>query len=109
MDSTFNRIIAIAIDEYNDEKISNLNNCLNDVNAIIQILTTRYEIEDIELLANKDQTSKSFIHNRIYDLLINSSHEDNLLLIYAGHGEYNARLHTSFWLAYDFIMILHRG
>jgi len=96
-----NRILAIAIDEYKDDKINNLNNCLNDINALINILSLRYDFESIELLTKSEQTTKSFLFNTLYDELINALPDDNVLIIYAGHGEYNSALETSYWLCSD--------
>ena len=100
-----NKIVAVAITEYADDKIRNLNNCLTDTNSIIGVLLDRYTFEeiDIELLSAKEQTTKSHIYNRLYDIFTNAMEDDNLLLLYAGHGEYNPTIGTAYWQTYDSI------
>lgn len=96
-----NRIIAIAINEYQDPRINNLNNCINDANSLIDILSKKYNFESIELYAEPEQTTLSFLYNEIYNELINALEDDNLLILFAGHGEFNPKLGTSYWLCSD--------
>lgn len=94
-----NKIIAIAIDDYGDSEISNLKNCSNDINAIIDILSQKYQFEDIELLAKPEQTTLAFLYESLYtELVINTSELDSVLILFAGHGEYNNKLKTNYWL-----------
>ncbi|MBE9586655.1 caspase family protein [Mucilaginibacter sp. JRF] len=95
------KILAIAIDQYSDLNIKNLSNCLNDVNSLIDILSQRYDFEEIELITKPEQTTRSFLYNVLYQELINLLPEDEILIIYAGHGEYNSLLETSYWLCSD--------
>jgi hypothetical protein len=95
------KILGIAINEYDDFDLNKINNCLNDVNEIVSLLTSRYSFDEVELLSNKEQTTRKFIHNRLYDYFINSLEDENVLLIYTGHGEYNSTIKTSYWLPSD--------
>lgn len=96
-----NKILAIAINEYDDFELNKINNCLNDLNAIVSILKSKYLFDDIELLSNKEQTTRKFIYNRLYEYFIHSLEHENILLIYIGHGNYNEAINASYWLPSD--------
>lgn len=96
-----NRIIGIAIDEYFDNHITNLNNCYNDISQLTSMFMSKFKFESIDIFSQTEQTTKTIIYNSLYDLFINSSENDNILLLYAGHGEYNPRTESSFWLTCD--------
>lgn len=92
------KLIAIAIDEYEDANISNLKNCWNDISNLLQILTTHYFDQPEIILFNKsEQTTLSFLYRELSQTIINSLPEDNILIMYAGHGDYNPELNTSYW------------
>lgn len=96
-----NKIIAIAIDDYDDPAIGNLKNCSKDINSLIDTLSKKYEFDPIELFTKPEQTTLSFLYNGLYNELINSLNSDNILLLFAGHGEFNPILGTSYWLCSD--------
>lgn len=96
-----NKIIAIAIDEYFDSSIKNLQNCSKDINLLIDTLTNLYEFDSIELFTRPEQTTLSFLYKELYNEFINSLDSDNILLLFAGHGEFNPILRTTYWLCYD--------
>lgn len=96
-----NKIIAIAIDEYEDNAINNLNNCSNDINALIDAISNKYVFGSIELYLRHEQTTVSFLYKELYNELINSLPDDSILILFAGHGEYNSVLNSSYWLCSD--------
>lgn len=96
-----NKILGIGIDQYSDVRIKKLNNCQSDLNKLISLLQSKYQFDEVELLLQKEQTTKSFIYNTIYDYILNSLHDENLIILFLGHGEYNPRIETSFWLPSD--------
>jgi hypothetical protein len=96
-----NKILGIGIDEYSDDRIKKLNNCQSDLNKLISLLQSKYMFDDVELLLHKEQTTKSFIYKTLYDYIINSLEDENLIILFLGHGEYNPRIETSFWLPSD--------
>lgn len=96
-----NKIIAIAIDEYSDPKIDNLQNCSKDVNLLISTLSNSYQFDYIELFTKPEQTTLSFLYAELYNEFINSLESDNILLLFAGHGEFNPILGTTYWLCSD--------
>jgi hypothetical protein len=93
-----NKIIAIAIDGYSDPAIGNLKNCSEDINLLISTLSNSYQFDSIELFARLEQTTLSFLHAKLYNEFINSLEADNILLLFAGHGQFNSLLGTSYWL-----------
>ena len=96
-----NKILGIGIDEYSDSRIDKLNNCQSDLNKLISLLETKYQIDEVKILIKKEQTTKSFIYNTLYDYIINCLDDENLIILFFGHGEYNPRIETSFWLPSD--------
>lgn len=94
-------VLAIAIDSYDDAKVKRLNNCQSDLTAITTILQSKYEINNFRLLLNREETTKSFIYNTIYDEITNSLDEDCLILVFFGHGEYNSKIGQSYWIPTD--------
>ena len=96
-----NKLVGISIDQYNNPLIKTLNNCLTDLQSIIASLTAKFKFDEIDLLAKAEQTTKSSVYNALYELLINSLEEDNILILFAGHGEYNPVIGSSYWLLYD--------
>ncbi len=96
-----NKIIAIAIDIYDDTSFINLKNCKSDINALVNVLSDLYHFDDIIIYTQKEQTTLSFIHSNLYDIFINSIETDNILLLFAGHGEFNSTIGSSYWLCSD--------
>lgn len=96
-----NKIIAVAIDSYEDESIGDLKNCRKDITDLIDVLSSRYQFDEIDLYTKSEQTTLPFLHSKLYDELVNSLESDNLLILYAGHGEFNERLGASYWLCSD--------
>ncbi|ASO71115.1 MULTISPECIES: caspase family protein [Acinetobacter calcoaceticus/baumannii complex] len=99
------KIIAIAIDEYTNAPEENLKNCLNDINSILNILNTDYEynLDDLGLVlySKPEQTTLSYLYRRLNEEFMNSFESDSILLIFAGHGEYNHYLRKGYWLCSD--------
>lgn len=96
-----NKILGIGIDEYSDARIKKLNNCQSDLNRVVNLLQSKYQFDEVELLLHKEQTTKSFIYNTVYEYIINSLDDENLIILFLGHGEFNPRIETSFWLPSD--------
>lgn len=96
-----NKIIAIAIDDYDDAELTNLNNCKKDVEKIIEVLNDRYEFNDIEFIFSKEETTRSYLYNRLKEYFGNCLNDDNVLLIFAGHGEYDGKLKIPYWQTSD--------
>jgi hypothetical protein len=95
------KLIAIAISVYSDSGLNTLHNCERDINEIIGHLTENYIIDDVELLTGVTQTTRKYLFNRLQELFINSHEDDSILLVYAGHGEFNHISKVAYWLPSD--------
>lgn len=98
---TINKILAIAINDYDDDELNKLENCKNDVDAIVSILNKKYLFEDIEYLFEKTDTTRKALYNKIRTFFSDRLPDENVLLIFAGHGQYDQKLDTSYWQPSD--------
>lgn len=97
----YNKIIGIAINDYDDAELNKIENCENDVRAIIATLVRKYIFEDVEFIFEKKDTTRKELFNKLNSYFINTNEDENVLLIFAGHGEYNSMLETAYWLPSD--------
>lgn len=96
-----NKILAIAVCEYENEELNKLNNCFKDVTSLVQILNEKYQFDDIELITTNADTSRKALYRKLNEYFSNCLDDESVVLIYAGHGEYNPKLDTAFWLPSD--------
>lgn len=96
-----NLVLAIAINDYDDDELNKIHNCKSDVDSILEVLTENYIIDDVEYIHTKEDTTYSKLHNRLNEYFVNTLEEDHVLLIYAGHGQYNEKLDTHYWQPSD--------
>lgn len=96
-----NKIIAIAVNEYDDTELNKIQNTKSDVAEIISILTDRYAFEDVEFIFEKEDTTRKALFSRLNHSFVNALEDENILLIFAGHGDYNEILETAYWLPSD--------
>lgn len=99
LDRGVNHILAIAIDEYPYQKP--LNNCVRDVEAIIAVLTERYNFDpaNVKKLYNQQATFEGII--AAIDSYSNQvlSEKDSLIILFSGHGQ--NRNNIGFWVPYE--------
>ena len=91
-------LLVIAIDEY--AHCPRLNNCVKDAKEFIEILDTRYGIAiDAALppLFNGDATKKNIIYS-FRKLAEKAAPQDNVLIYFSGHGEYDKVLKQGYWV-----------
>jgi hypothetical protein len=96
-----NKVLAIAINDYDDDSLNKMQNCKNDVSSIIKTLNDKYEIDDVEFISDKSETTRKSLYNKLNEYFINRLDDENVLLIYAGHGEYNEKLNAAYWQPSD--------
>ncbi len=95
------KVIGIAINEYDDLKLNTLENCFNDISTITSLLKSKYKTDDIEILTGKEKTTRKYLYNFLNSYFVNALSNENILLFYAGHGEYNALNKITFWQTSD--------
>lgn len=96
-----NKVIGIAINDYDNSELNKIENCQKDVSSIIKILNDKYSIDDVEFICQKSETTRKSLYNKLNEYFINRLEDENVLLIYAGHGEYNEKLNTAYWQPSD--------
>ena len=92
--------LVIAVEEYDDPNISDLDNPIDDAQRFINTIASRYtfEQENINFLKNP---SKADIIGTLHKMRSELGSEDNLLIYYAGHGHYDEEMKTGYWLPSD--------
>lgn len=91
--------LIIGIDNYTGEW-KPLRNAVNDAKAVAEQLSNRYEFQSIRTLYNEQATRANILKE--YEWLMSNLREnDNLLIFYSGHGDYNESLQRGFWVPAD--------
>ena len=74
-----NKILAIAITDYDDKKLNNLSNCKNDLENILKILTNKYQFDDIDFIFEKIDTTRKSLFNKLKFYFSNCLENENVL------------------------------
>jgi Caspase domain/Glucodextranase, domain B len=89
--------LIIAVDEYDDPKINDLDHAVKDARALYDLLIKDYAFE-------KERT-KLLINPKFEDIVIELdrlnttlTENDNLLIFYAGHGVWSEQSNVGYWL-----------
>jgi tetratricopeptide (TPR) repeat protein len=93
--------LLIAVSNFGSNSgIKNLDYPLQDAERVQQLLTAHYTFEqrNVTLLANPNRAT---VIRTLDELSQRLTTEDNLLIFYAGHGFWDARIHQGFWLPSD--------
>jgi hypothetical protein len=77
-----------------------LKNAVNDAEGVAQVLKKDYLFTDIYTLIDKEATRKNIL-NKLDWLSKNLTKDDNLLIFYSGHGQFNKILNKGFWVPVD--------
>ncbi|MBN2443220.1 MAG: caspase family protein [Spirochaetales bacterium] len=77
-----------------------LGNPAKDTREIKNILTSKYRIDEVRELYDEKAT-KAEILKTFSDLQKELTIEDSLLILYAGHGQYDQNTKTGYWIPYD--------
>ncbi|MBL7936036.1 MAG: caspase family protein [Bacteroidia bacterium] len=96
-----NKILAIAITDYDDTRLNKIENCYSDINDIIQLLKEKYKFDDVEFIHKKEETKRKTLFARVNDYLKNCNKGDNVLILFAGHGEYDPSIGVAYWQTSD--------
>ncbi len=92
--------LIIAIDKY--KNFPPLHSATKDAQALKDVLHERYGFSDsrIEMLVDKEAT-RSNIEGALIQMGKKTKPDDNVLIYFAGHGEYNADSTLGWWVPVD--------
>lgn len=91
--------LIIGIDSYTGDW-KPLRNAVNDAKSVAEQLSNRYEFQSVRTLYN-EQATRSNILKEYEWLMANVRENDNLLIFYSGHGDYNETIQKGFWVPVD--------
>jgi hypothetical protein len=91
-------LLVIGISRYH--KWLPLSNPVRDAREIRDIITSRYHIDKVRELYDEEAT-KSGIIRTFSTLQDELTTDDSVLIFYAGHGHYDKKTKTGFWIPYD--------
>lgn len=92
--------LIIGINDYQDSRVVDLDKPVKDAERFYNVLTTRYTFEKDNAVFLKNPTRADII--KAMDNLSNQlNEEDNLLIFYAGHGYWDEKKSTGYWLPSD--------
>ena len=94
--------LLIAVQEYGDNRVKNLNYPITDAGKLHDILTGYYtfDINSTKTLVNP---ARHDIISELYKLSDKLTSRDNLLIFYAGHGCWDDDRQQGYWLPRDAI------
>ncbi|MGE5353524.1 MAG: caspase family protein [Acidobacteriota bacterium] len=73
---------------------------VNDAKEISKILKERYRFDSVITILDKNATRRNIMQNLEW-LSNNLNKDDNLLIFYAGHGQFNKVLNKGYWVPVD--------
>jgi Caspase domain/Glucodextranase, domain B len=91
--------LVIGIDSYNGYW-PQLRNAANDAEGVAEALKRYYTFDKVYTLIDQQATRKNILDK--FDWLSkNLTPDDNLLIFYSGHGQFNKILNKGFWVPVD--------
>ena len=92
--------LVIAVQEYDDPNINDLDHPIRDASRFIEIIESDYNFrkENVQFLKNP---TKADIIGTLHNMRSKVTPEDNLLIYYAGHGHYDEEMETGYWFPKD--------
>lgn len=92
--------LIIAVEQYDDPDINDLDQPVNDATRFSTLITTEYNFEQENIIFMRDPT-KAEIIGTLHQLRSQVAPEDNLLIYYAGHGTWDEEMSTGYWFPRD--------
>ncbi len=92
-----NYLFAVGINDY--VFCPKLKNAVKDVQDFIQLLTTKYQFEAENITTLFDAAANSRNIQKIFRQLAEKvNHDDNLIIYFSGHGEYDRIFQQGYWI-----------
>jgi len=92
--------LIIAVEDYHNPMMADLDFPIDDANDLYNILTTKYDFEKDKVIFLKNATNKQIVSS-MDSLAYKITDYDNLLIFYAGHGFWDAKTEIGYWLPSD--------
>lgn len=92
--------LLIAINDYKDPLINNLDKPISDAQKLFDVLIDQYLFEKANVTFLKNPSREEIISS-LDRLERELTKADNLLIFYAGHGYWNETTQKGYWLASD--------
>lgn len=92
--------LIIGINDYEDPKITDLDNPIKDAESLYNVLVTKYSFEKENMTLLKNPTLDQ-VYTTLEGLGKTLTINDNLLIFYAGHGYWDAKSSIGYWLPAD--------
>ena len=77
-----------------------LRNAVNDAEGFANILREEYQFDEVHTLLDEEATRRNIIQKFEW-LADNTTKDDNVLIFYAGHGQFNKGLNKGYWVPVD--------
>ncbi len=92
-----NYLFAVGINDY--MFCPKLKNAVKDVQDFIQLLTTKYQFEAENIITLFDAAANSRnIQKAFRQLAEKINHDDNLIIYFSGHGEFDRIFQQGYWI-----------
>lgn len=92
--------LLIGINDYQRDEITDLQNPIKDAESLCNVLLSRYTFEKENIIFLKNPTLGEIIMT-LEDLGRKLTNNDNLLIFYAGHGNWDEKSKVGYWLPAD--------
>lgn len=96
--------LLIGVSDYNNENIPDLAGApINDANKLSNILITKYNFKKDNVVMLTNSPKKNDILKAMYDLRKKVKKNDNVIIFYAGHGNWSEEEDRGWWMPSDYI------
>lgn len=99
-DNSIYYALLIAVEKYQSKDLTKLDFPISDAKKLQRILTGKYTFEEENVYLLKNPT-KSELEDKLDELKGLVTNKDNLLIFYAGHGDYDSDKEVGYWLLAD--------
>jgi len=92
--------LLIGVENYYDPNMRSLTNPINDTRLLAKTLIENYTFDEGNVITLENPTRTEIMEK--FDYLSNNIQEtDNLLIFYAGHGQWEEKFEQGYWLPSD--------
>lgn len=100
-----NWMLLIGIDEYPGPRYKALDNAVKDIERLRNILEDRYSFASVDKpIYNQDATRENIIE-ALYSLTVSTGKDDNVIIIFGGHGDRHTFTNNGFWVPVDWAKV----